>query len=264
MKRLILKRASCIVRGALPAVLLTLGAVLFTLAAGDSMAQAQTRIPRELHFGVVGGANLSKYSFAPTVTQQMTQGYTAGVAVRYIEETFFGLQGELLLTQRGFTDYYEDHEDWSYQRKLTYVEMPIMAHVYFKMGSRHEVAFDAGPKLGLFMGESSTSALPDDFGQSGSETENYTSAHHRLATSKKFDYGIQAGLGYEFKFNNKMSLQIQGRYYYGLGNLWPDSKSDDFEQSSNSSIQIVMALWWHHTIRGRKVLRSESGLSERH
>ena len=223
------------------------------LLLGSISAFAQTRIPREVHLGVVGGATLSNYTFAPSVTQRMTQGYTGGVAVRYIEETYFGLQAELHLTQRGFSDYYEDHSDWSFTRKLTYIEMPIMAHVYFKCGKRHEVAFDAGPKLGLFLSDQVESTMPDDFGKEGSETENYTSAHHYLAVSKKFDYGIQAGLGYEFKFNNKMSLQIQGRYYYGLGNIWPDTKADEFEQSSNSSIHIVMALWWHHVIRGKKV-----------
>ena len=55
---------------------------------------AQTRIPREVHFGVIGGANLSQYSFLPTVTQKMMQGVTSGLAIRYIEETFFGLQAE--------------------------------------------------------------------------------------------------------------------------------------------------------------------------
>ena len=78
-----------------------------------------------------------------------------------------------------------------------------------------------------------------------------------MPVSRKFDYGIQAGLGYEFKFGRKVSLQLQGRYYYGLANIWPDSKADEFEQSSNQSIQIVAALWWHHFIRGKKVRREK-------
>lgn len=216
---------------------------------------AQTRIPREVHLGVIGGANLSEYTFAPNVTQKMTNGYTAGVAVRYIEETLFGLQAELHLTRRGFTDYYEEHQDWQFRRDLTYIEVPVMAHVYFKMGDRNEVAFDAGPKFGYFLYDHTTDTMPEGFGQPGTQYETYTADHHWLPVSKKFDYGIQAGLGYEFKFDRKVSLQLQGRYYYGLGNMWPDSKADVFEQSSNSSIQIVLSLWWHHTIRGRKVVR---------
>lgn len=226
---------------------------LLLVLAGCSQLSAQKRIPREVHLGVIGGANLSEYTLYPRVTQKLTQGYTGGVAVRYIEETLFGLQAELLLTQRGFTDYYEQHQDWQFSRTLTYVEVPVMAHIYFKVGDKHEVIVDMGPKLGFYLSDNVMDQMPADFGQIGSETETYTSEHHSLAVTKKFDYGIQAGLGYEFKFSDKMSMQLQGRYYYGLGNIWPDTKADIFEQSSNQSIQIVMSLWWRHTIRGKKV-----------
>lgn len=228
--------------------------LLFWLS-GTTSSWGQTRIPREVHIGAIGGANISQYDFFPKLTQKWTQGYTGGVAMRYIEETFFGLQAELLLTQRSYADDYETHPEWSFQRSLLYVEIPIMAHVYFKIGERHEVAFDAGPKLGWYLADDIKNGMPADFGQPDSETASYTSAHHKLEVTKKFAYGIQAGLGYEFKFNKDLSLQLQGRYYYGLGNLWPDTKADDFQQSSNQSIQIVMAFWWHYTIKGKKVKR---------
>lgn len=218
---------------------------------------AQTRIPRELHFGVIGGANLSQYSFLPSISQKMTQGMTGGVAIRYIEETLFGLQAEFLLTQRGYKDYYEEYPDLNFSRSLLYVEVPVMAHVYFKMGSHNEISLDAGPKIGWYVSDKIDSNLPDDFGEEGSEYSVTVTAHHWMPVSRKFDYGIQAGLGYEFKFGRKVSLQLQGRYYYGLANIWPDSKADEFEQSSNQSIQIVAALWWHHFIRGKKVRREK-------
>ena len=68
------------------------------------MAWAQPKVPRELQFGALGGANLSSYTFNPSVTQDKSLGYTAGVGVRYVEEKFFALQGELLLTRRGMKD----------------------------------------------------------------------------------------------------------------------------------------------------------------
>jgi len=228
---------------------------LITLIGLQQQISAQTRIPREVHIGVIGGANLSQYSFSPTVTQKMTQGYTGGVGIRYIEETYFGLQAEFLLTQRGFKDYYELYPELNFSRSFTYIEVPVMAHVYFKMGKRNEISIDAGPKIGWYLSDKVDSNLPDDFGEEGSEYSVSITAHHTLDVSKKFDYGIQAGLGYEFKFGEKVSLQLQGRYYYGLANLWPDTKADEFEQSSNQSIQIVASLWWHHTIRGKKIKR---------
>lgn len=226
---------------------------LFLLLIVTVGAYAQTRIPREVHVGVIGGANLSQYSFHPRVSQQwVPDNYTAGVGVRYIEETYFGLQAELLLTRRAYADFYEEAPELHFERRLTYIELPVMAHVYFPMGDHNEISFDAGPKLGFYLSDNIDSNLPDDFGISG-DYWSYTYKHHVLPVDHTFDYGIQAGLGYEFKFGSKMSLQLQGRYYYGLGNLWPDTKSDDFEQSSNQSVQIIMSLWWHHTIRGKRV-----------
>lgn len=228
--------------------------LLFCSLACCPLAMAQTRIPREVHLGVIGGANLSKYTFYPSATQKFSPSYTAGIAMRYIEETFFGLQAEFLLTQRVYADdFTEINPDFNYKRQLTYVELPVMAHVYFKLGDRNEVAFDAGPKFAFFLYDDISSNLPDDYGQVDTEYYPHTYLHHTLPISRKFDYGIQAGLGYEFKFNRKMSLQLQGRFYYGLANLWPDTKADIFQQSSNQSVQIVMSLWWHHVIRGKRV-----------
>lgn len=220
--------------------------LLLVMACG---LKAQTRIPREVHLGVVGGANLSEYTFHPRVSQRFTGSYTMGVAARYIEETTFGLQAELLLTERGIADLYEPNpEDWKFERKLLYVELPVLAHIYFKMGGRNEVSVDLGPKLAYYLSDRTNSNLPDDYGDYG-----YVYLHHELPVAKKFDYGIQGGLGYEFKVNEQYSAQIAGRYYFGLGNLWPDSKADHFEQASNQSVQIILTLWWHHVIKGKKV-----------
>lgn len=244
------------VRGAAGRLLVALTLLLLT---SGLVAEAQTRIPREIHVGVIGGGDANLYTFYPkshALSQKWTTGYTGGVAVRYIEETLFGLQAELHLTQRAFADDFEQQEDWKFERRLTYIEMPIMAHVYFQIGKHHEVAFDAGPKIAWFQSDAVESSLPAEFGQPGNTYYGRT-AHHTLPIEHKFDYGIQAGLGYEFKFNQKLSMQLQGRFYYGLGNLWPDSKADDFEQSSAQSIQVVASLWWHHVIRGKKVKRPQ-------
>lgn len=231
-------------------MLLTL--IIFLSLCQFEMSSAQERIPREIHLGVVGGANISQYTFHPTVSQRYTGSYTMGVAARYIEEQYFGLQMELLLTERGFADLWEPNtEDWVFERKLLYVELPVMAHVYFNMGKRNQVAVDLGPKLAWFLSDRTNSNLPDNYGQTGLSVGNQY-MHHELPIEKKFDYGLQFGLGYEFRINELLSAQLTGRYYFGLGNLWPDSKADHFEQASNSSFQISLGVWWHHVIKGKK------------
>lgn len=227
-------------------------ALLLLLLTGTETAVAQQRIPREIHLGVVGGANLSEYTFHPNVSQRFTGSYTMGVAARYIEEEYFGLQAELLLTERGYADEWDPNpEGWLYERKLLYVELPVMAHVYFRLGKRNEVAVDLGPKFAYFLSDRINNQLPENYGYT-EETVYYQIDHHDLPIAKKFDYGLQFGLGYEFKINSLLSVQLTGRYYFGLGNLWPDTKADHFEQSSNSSFQISMGVWWHHVIKGKK------------
>ena len=52
----------------------------------------------------------------------------------------------------------------------------------------------------------------------------------------KFDYGIAAGLGLELHIKPIGRFQIEGRYYYGLGNLYGDSKTDCFSRSAHKTI----------------------------
>lgn len=226
-----------------------LRSILVIIACSLTVAIAQQKVPRELQYGLIGGANLSEYRFAPSITQNQSQGYTFGVAARYIEEKIFGLQAELLLTRRGMKDRYDSYPQYSFERTLTYVEVPVMAHIYFGMGKRNEVSIDMGPKIGFFLSDNTTSKTDNDYIDLVINTSRHGYQHHDMNIAKKFDYGIQAGVGYEFKLNHSMSLQLQGRYYFGLGNVFPDTKSDVFENSSNQSIQIVAALWFHKWIK---------------
>lgn len=223
--------------------------ILLLIEGAFLVAWAQPKVPREFQFAVLGGSNLSSYTFNPSVTQDKSVGYTAGVAVRYIEEKFFGLQGEFLLTRRGVKDRYDNNRKYHFERQLTYLEMPLMAHVYFNIGKRNEVALDMGPKLGYYLKDKTIDNLDDGFNQSRAE---HRYAHHDMDIDQKLDYGIQAGLGYEFRCSKQLSIQMQGRYYFGLGDMFPSTKADTFETSANQSIQIVMALWFHHRIRIKK------------
>ena len=226
--------------------------LLVCLWGGGLSLWAQPKVPREFQFAALGGSQLSRYTFNPSVTQDQSVGYVAGIGMRYVEEKFFGLQGELLVAQRGFKDRYDSNPEYHFERTFTYVEMPLMAHVYFNLGKRNEVSFDAGPKLCWYVSDKKSGNLDSGFALTRAE---HGYAHHDLDVDQKLDYGIQAGLGYEFRCSRQVSVQLQGRYYFGLGDMFPSTKADTFETSSNQSIQIVLALWFHHNISLSKVLR---------
>lgn len=210
-----------------------------------AVATAQPPAPKEWDFGFTGGMVMSEMNFDPTISQDMAGGYTFGVVARYIEEKYFGLQAEVLLTRRGYKDRYTDFPNYKFQRNMTYLEVPVLSHIYFPMGRRNEICVDLGPKFGIMLWEKKESNLPADFGQSGTPTAGFMTEHHTMDISRRFDYGIQAGLGYEFKFSRIWSVQLSARYYFGLGNIFPDEKSDVFETSANRHFMVVMTVFWH-------------------
>ena len=59
-----------------------------------------------------------------------------------------------------------------------------------------------------------------------------------MAVEKKFDYGIAGGIGLEFSNRKLGHFMIEGRYYYGLGNIYGNSKSDYFGRSNFGQIVI--------------------------
>lgn len=227
--------------------------VLLFVATLSAALWAQPKVRREVDFGVKGGAAMSKYALYPKITQDQSVGATAGVAVRYIEEKYFGLQAEVLYTRRGMNDRYEDFPELQYEHYFHYLEVPVLAHIYFPMGKRNEIAVDLGPKVGYLIADKEVSNLDGnaDF-ENLKHKASHGYAHHGLAPDRKFDYGIVARLGYEFRFGNKTSLQLHGGYYYGLGNLYKDTKADIFELSNVGVVEIGATFWIHHFVKIKK------------
>lgn len=91
---------------------------------------AQRKYEPHFSFGAKAGATFSQMSFTPGIEQKMLQGIIAGVAVRYTEESFFGLIGELNIEQRGWSEDFED-TGFKYSRKFTYIQLPLLTHIYF-------------------------------------------------------------------------------------------------------------------------------------
>lgn len=65
-----------------------------------------------------------------------------------------------------------------------------------------------------------------------------------MEVKNKFDYGITAGIGFEFYVKPKHSITLEGRYYYGLGNVFPSTKADTFSASRNSAIEVTMGYYF--------------------
>ena len=215
--------------------------LLAILLAGIMTMRAQTLYQPHFHVGAHAGAVLSQQSFNPSIEQKFHQGITMGVSAMWAEERHVGLRAELNLTQRGWKEDFSETPQFSYSHTLTYVELPIMTHIFF--GGRHVKGFfNLGPQLCYMVGDKvdanfNVNDIPDI---EGFPTINRTTEQMSMEVTNRFDYGICAGAGMELIIRRKHSITLEGRYYYGLGNIFPSAKKDYFNASRGNAIMVTL------------------------
>lgn len=203
----------------------------------------QTHYVPHITVGGKGGVTFSNISFSPGVEQSMAMGTTFGLSFTYAEERHVGLRFEVNLTQRGWKENFEEYNDeFNYSRKLTYVSVPLMTHIFFG-GKKVKCLFNLGPEFGYLISESVSSNFDYKNPESvpGFPTQNRHMEQMYMEVKNKFDYGITAGIGMEYVINRKNSVQLEARYYFGLGNIYPASKKDVFGASRNQTIAVTLA-----------------------
>lgn len=213
--------------------------ILAMLAAVLTVSAQRTYEP---HFwiGARGGMTLGRMEFSPPVEQKMASGTTFAITARYAEEKIFGLVAELAVTQRGWAEDFEEYSDkFNYTRHLTYIELPVMTHIYF--GSRRvKCFFNAGPSVSYLIADK----VKANFDHNNiADVEGFPNRRRTeqlsMPVKNRMDYGIQAGLGVEMFFG-RHSVYLEGRYYYGLGSIYSSHKSDTFTSSRGTSIMVSL------------------------
>lgn len=198
---------------------------------------AQTHYKAHVSVGGHGGLALSRMSFSPEVPQSWIIGPNIGIHARYAEERIVGIVAELNFVQRGWKEYFKDDPTLSYSRTLTYITLPIMTHINFG-ADRFRFFFNLGPEFGVMIGNSISSNF--DY-ESPGDLLPPTRRYHQMSMAIKnhFDYGITAGFGMEYYVNPRNSVYVEARFYYGLGNIFPSSKSDEFGASRTMSLGVT-------------------------
>ncbi len=156
-----------------------------------------TCIAQKFQFGAKAGVNISNFTGGnfEDVEKNSLIGFHGGVFFRF-QFLGFGLQPEAMISTQGARI---DSVNGSYDWKLTYINIPVMAQYRFPSG----FYIEAGPQVGFMI---------DD--QVENETiENFIN---------ELDLGLAAGFG----FRGKKGLGIGGRYTAGI------SKLGDFETAS--------------------------------
>ena len=99
-----------------------------------------------------------------------------------------------------------------------------------------------GPEIGFCIGESNsrtgkwTADLPTN-------PEGPT-AQYDKTVEKTFEYGILGGAGVEFSHPRIGHFALEGRYVFGLSDIFNNGKKDPFGRSAHSSIVVKMSYFW--------------------
>ncbi len=195
-----------------------------------TVVMAQKKSDKELSVGASFGMNFSTVSFNPKVYTKMKQGYNAGLALRWNTEKNLGLQAELNFSRQGWDEMFEDYPTYKYTRTINYVEIPFLSHIHFG-SERFRFYVNLGPKIGFAIGEK-TETNPDETNMNAGANEQ-----HDMDVQKKFDWGLCGGPGIELRTGIGLFI-LEGRYYYALGDIFNNRKSDYF---SKSSAQVLSA-----------------------
>ena len=210
----------------------------------------------DLAIGFNGGLNMSSVSFTPKVSQAKLNGITGGLSVRYVCEKYFStvcsLYGEINYSQMGWKEDIVDVNDMpvintatglpeEYSRTVNYIQVPLMAHLAWGREQKGFAFFvNLGPQFGIYMSESTKTNF-DFSDRHAADRVNPVCAQDTMAVENKFDYGIAAGAGIEFSHPKVGHFLLEGRYYYGLGNIYGDSKRDYFGSSNFGTITVKLA-----------------------
>lgn len=192
----------------------------------------------EIYLGVRGGAVASTVFFSPQVnymspiTKAVTLGGEGGLVFRYSEQKCCAIQIELNYMQRGWAEKGTDaYRTANYTRKLHYLELPMMMHLYFGKPSFRGF-LNAGPHIGYCIKE-----------EMAGETPMVGSPQYK-PIDNRFDWGVCGGLGFYYRSRNAGVYQFDIRAGYSLGSVFSTKAGTDFTQSHPFSLGVGLAWLW--------------------
>lgn len=222
------------------------------------------------------GYQLNSLAFVPKVQQGFLGGLNGGFTARYTSEKYFnmicGVQVELNYAQLGWKedilsineepciihDASNPHngEAQAYKRTMNYIQVPLLANLGFgREESGAKFFVNLGPQFGYYLNENvETNFDVDHAGNTVPERVSGVVAQDSMAIENKFDYGIAVGAGVELSLKRIGHVMLEARYYYGLGNIYNDSKADYFARSNHNNI-IFKATYLFDLVRTRNAKR---------
>ena len=221
----------------------------------------------EFAAGVNGGYLLSNVGFSPKIPQGLLGGKTAGITLRYTCEKYFNsicaIVAEVNYAQIGWKERIEDQHDQpvmvlgtedvpeAYSRIVDYVQVPVFARLgWGRERSGFQFFFQIGPQVGYYLSEKTEANFDLDHPNAQDRASaismrlvNYPDYKgiYNMPIEHKLDYGITASFGLEFSNRHLGHFLFDARYYFGLGNIYGNTKRDFFGKSNYSNIGFKLS-----------------------
>ena len=138
----------------------------------------------------------------------------------------------------------------TYYRDMRYIQMPIFARLSWGR-ERKGFLFGLliGPQIGYCFSETEHYSDP----WVGSPRPNNVTKQYGKAVERRFEYGISGGLSFEIGTKKAGRFVLEGYYFYGLSDIFNNSKKDPFGRSANGAL-IVKAAYLYDIIRTKGVV----------
>jgi hypothetical protein len=156
-------------------------------------------------FGPEVGINFSKHGMDAKDDTDYKSGLLAGAFLTYSIRDTYGFTLKVLYSQKGAS---AEVGDETVKTQLNYIEIPILARIFFNREGTVRPNVFLGPSLGFLTGAK---------GKSGSE--DYEDFDNYKDIYNTFDLGLSAGLGLNIKVGGEMYFIVDARYTYGLTDI---------------------------------------------
>lgn len=216
-----------------------ISALIVFLACLTSQAQVGEH-RKDFSIGVTAGYTMNRMDFQPSIKQASKGAPMFGLATRYICEKYFssicGVELEVQMNNLGWKEVIEDGTDNTYSRDWYFVEVPVLMQMGWGRERRgFKFLFEAGPQVGFYLGGTEHKGGNWDT----SHRPNKVTYQYGKGPDNTIDYGIAAGLGLEFS-SPVGHFMLQGRYYFGLGDMFDNSKRGYFGRSANQTVLVKL------------------------
>lgn len=205
--------------------------IFFFFLIVSTMLVSEANAQRKTYVGLKGGYNLSTaYFFHSFFGSDIITGYEGGfqggiVAMNYVRN-HVGLQAELLFTQKGWKQKFDNGEP-DFITELDYIQLPLLVNIHTGKNRLHIYA--NGGCFAEFLVNSSQSPMPTN-------TDGEQFYPFDESRDNKFGYGFRGGVGafYDFDFG---TLLVESSFDFSLSNvLDPDTLSSGIPNTSNNIV----------------------------